>query len=52
MDPSASSTAAESSSGAKRRGRPRAARTRRRFQPGGRPAPAAPCASVRRGRAR
>jgi hypothetical protein len=52
MDPSASSTAAGSSSGVKRRGRPRAAGTRRRSPPGGRPAPKAPCASGRRGRTR
>jgi hypothetical protein len=52
MNPSASSAAAESSSGAKRRGCPRVVGTRRKFPPSGHPAPAAPCALVRRGRAR
>jgi hypothetical protein len=47
MDPSASSAAARTSSGAKRRGCPRVAGTRRRFPPGGHPAPAVPCASGR-----
>jgi hypothetical protein len=53
MDPSTSSTTAGSaSSGVKRRGRPRAAGTKRRFPPCGHPEPEAPCALGRRRRVR
>jgi hypothetical protein len=52
MDSFASSAATGSSSGVKRRGRPRAVGTRQRSPPGGRPAPEAPYALGRRGRTR
>jgi hypothetical protein len=52
MDPSASSAAVESSSGVKHRGRPPGSKNKAKVRPGGHSALAAPCASVRRGRAR